>query len=185
MLVDGETCAVGASKWQSGGERGFEIFPWRTLLLVFVHIWMNLRQPKNGNDVFVLLACFCCRALRSLPVDVPAAVCLRRSGNICLFFNCSTHGIADVFIAASLLLPPWFFLKSEFRELLDRLFSWCDLCLPGNEQAFAESHRQKIQKFQVQIVQEMKRSNSARSQVCLVPLCDCGAGRAREEIQLL
>ncbi|CAM9511580.1 unnamed protein product [Ectocarpus fasciculatus] len=56
-------------------------------------------------------------------------------------------------------------LVDEFRELLDRLFSWCDLCLPGNEQAFAESHRQKIQKFQVQIVQEMKRSNSARSQV--------------------
>ncbi|CAM9211260.1 unnamed protein product [Ectocarpus fasciculatus] len=55
-------------------------------------------------------------------------------------------------------------LVDEFRELLDRLFSWCDLCLPGNEQAFAESHRQKIQKFQVQIVQEMKRSNSARSQ---------------------
>ena len=55
--------------------------------------------------------------------------------------------------------------KKEFRELLDRLFSWCDLCLPANEQAFAESHRQKIQKFQVQIVQEMKRSNSARSQV--------------------
>jgi len=55
--------------------------------------------------------------------------------------------------------------KIEFRELLDRLFSWCDLCLPANEQAFAESHRQKIQKFQVQIVQEMKRSNSARSQV--------------------
>lgn len=53
----------------------------------------------------------------------------------------------------------------EFRELLDRLFSWCDLCLPANEQAFAESHRQKIQKFQVQIVQEMKRSNNARSQV--------------------
>lgn len=53
----------------------------------------------------------------------------------------------------------------EIRELLDRLFSWCDLCLPANEQAFAESHRQKIQKFQVQIVQEMKRSNSARSQV--------------------
>lgn len=58
----------------------------------------------------------------------------------------------------------------EFRELLDRLFSWCDLCLPANEQAFAESHRQKIQKFQVQIVQEMKRSNSARSQVPK-PLC--------------
>ena len=58
--------------------------------------------------------------------------------------------------------------EKEFRELLDRLFSWCDLCLPANEQAFAESHRQKIQKFQVQIVQEMKRSNSARSQVgCL------------------
>eukprot|EP00752_Nemacystus_decipiens_P011952 g10597.t1 len=56
-------------------------------------------------------------------------------------------------------------LVDEFRELLDRLFSWCDLCLPANEQAFAESHRQKIQKFQVQIVQEMKRSNSARSQV--------------------
>ncbi|CBN74149.1 expressed unknown protein [Ectocarpus siliculosus] len=55
-------------------------------------------------------------------------------------------------------------LVDEFRELLDRLFSWCDLCLPGNDQAFAESHRQKIQKFQVQIVQEMKRSNSARSQ---------------------
>lgn len=55
--------------------------------------------------------------------------------------------------------------EAEFRELLDRLFSWCDLCLPANEQAFAESHRQKIQKFQVQIVQEMKRSNSARSQV--------------------
>ncbi|CAM9757732.1 unnamed protein product, partial [Discosporangium mesarthrocarpum] len=55
-------------------------------------------------------------------------------------------------------------LVDEFRELLDRLFSWCDLCLPANEQAFAESHRQKIQKFQVQIVQEMKRSNSARSQ---------------------
>lgn len=55
--------------------------------------------------------------------------------------------------------------QKEFRELLDRLFSWCDLCLPANEQAFAESHRQKIQKFQVQIVQEMKRSNSARSQV--------------------
>lgn len=54
---------------------------------------------------------------------------------------------------------------AEFRELLDRLFSWCDLCLPANEQAFAESHRQKIQKFQMQIVQEMKRSNSARSQV--------------------
>ncbi|CAN0072411.1 unnamed protein product [Ascophyllum nodosum] len=56
-------------------------------------------------------------------------------------------------------------LIDEFRELLDRLFSWCDLCLPANEQAFAESHRQKIQKFQVQIVQEMKRSNGARSQV--------------------
>lgn len=56
---------------------------------------------------------------------------------------------------------------AEFRELLDRLFSWCDLCLPANEQAFAESHRQRIQKFQMQIVQEMKRSNSARSQVGL------------------
>jgi hypothetical protein len=40
-------------------------------------------------------------------------------------------------------------LVDEFRELLDRLFSWCDLCLPAQEQAFAESHRLKIQKFQV------------------------------------
>ncbi|CAM9255081.1 unnamed protein product [Phaeothamnion confervicola] len=56
-------------------------------------------------------------------------------------------------------------LVDEFRELLDRLFSWCDLCLPAQEQAFAESHRQKIQRFQTQLVAEMKRSNSARSQV--------------------
>lgn len=67
--------------------------------------------------------------------------------------------------------------------MLDRLFSWCDLCLPGNEQAFAESHRQKIQKFQVQIVQEMKRSNSARSQVrtCTAE----GFGIAHEEAKPL
>ncbi|KAG5184825.1 hypothetical protein JKP88DRAFT_354345 [Tribonema minus] len=55
----------------------------------------------------------------------------------------------------------------EFRELLDKLFSWCDLCLPANEQSFAESHRLKIQKFQMQIVNEMKRTNSARTQVNL------------------
>lgn len=26
--------------------------------------------------------------------------------------------------------------------------NWCDLCLPANEQAFAEAHRIKIQHFQ-------------------------------------
>ncbi len=26
--------------------------------------------------------------------------------------------------------------------------NWCDLCLPANEQAFAEAHRIKIQQFQ-------------------------------------
>ncbi|CAM9666658.1 unnamed protein product [Chrysoparadoxa australica] len=56
-------------------------------------------------------------------------------------------------------------LVDEFRELLDRLFSWCDLCLPANDKAFAESGRMKIQKFQMQIVAEMKRSNSTRSTV--------------------
>eukprot|EP00904_Undaria_pinnatifida_P013154 jgi/Undpi1/896/HiC_scaffold_10.g04360.m1 len=79
----------------------------------------------------------------------------RRRKVCCVFFQ--TGEIYE--ISHELLV-----LVDEFRELLDRLFSWCDLCLPANEQAFAESHRQKIQKFQVQIVQEMKRSNSARSQ---------------------
>ncbi|CAM9303051.1 unnamed protein product [Pylaiella littoralis] len=36
----------------------------------------------------------------------------------------------------------------EARESLELLVNWCDLCLPANEQAFAESHRIKIQHFQ-------------------------------------
>ena len=81
-------------------------------------------------------------------------------------FSCSSSSLC-------LIVCSFVRTLAEFRELLDRLFSWCDLCLPANEQAFAESHRQKIQKFQVQIVQEMKRSNSARSQVRLdkTPVC--------------
>lgn len=81
-------------------------------------------------------------------------------------FHWSTPWLRLVSLVSLVTLDLVVFLtRTEFRELLDRLFSWCDLCLPANEQAFAESHRQKIQKFQMQIVQEMKRSNSARSQV--------------------
>eukprot|EP00904_Undaria_pinnatifida_P013157 jgi/Undpi1/8972/HiC_scaffold_26.g11433.m1 len=36
----------------------------------------------------------------------------------------------------------------EARESLELLVNWCDLCLPANEQAFAEAHRIKIQHFQ-------------------------------------
>eukprot|EP00752_Nemacystus_decipiens_P001779 g1719.t1 len=36
----------------------------------------------------------------------------------------------------------------EARETLEILVNWCDLCLPANEQAFAEAHRIKIQHFQ-------------------------------------
>ncbi|CAM9717945.1 unnamed protein product, partial [Discosporangium mesarthrocarpum] len=36
----------------------------------------------------------------------------------------------------------------EARENLELLVNWCDLCLPANEQAFAEAHRIKIQDFQ-------------------------------------
>ncbi|CAM9822143.1 unnamed protein product [Ectocarpus sp. 6 AP-2014] len=36
----------------------------------------------------------------------------------------------------------------EARETLELLVNWCDLCLPANEQAFAEAHRIKIQHFQ-------------------------------------
>lgn len=38
---------------------------------------------------------------------------------------------------------------AEARETLELLVNWCDLCLPANEQAFAEAHRIKIQHFQV------------------------------------
>lgn len=40
----------------------------------------------------------------------------------------------------------------EARETLEILVNWCDLCLPANEQAFAEAHRIKIQHFQASIV---------------------------------
>lgn len=43
---------------------------------------------------------------------------------------------------------PWWRCE-EARENLELLVSWCDLCLPANEQAFAEAHRIKIQDFQV------------------------------------
>ncbi|CAM9639451.1 unnamed protein product [Chrysoparadoxa australica] len=36
----------------------------------------------------------------------------------------------------------------EARELLELLVNWCDLCLPANEQSFAEAHRLKVQDFQ-------------------------------------
>lgn len=42
-----------------------------------------------------------------------------------------------------------FFDAAEARENLELLVNWCDLCLPANEQAFAEAHRIKIQDFQV------------------------------------
>lgn len=38
---------------------------------------------------------------------------------------------------------------TEARESLELLVNWCDLCLPANEQAFAEANRIKIQDFQV------------------------------------
>lgn len=37
---------------------------------------------------------------------------------------------------------------TEARESLELLVSWCDLCLPANEQAFAEANRIKIHDFQ-------------------------------------
>lgn len=40
----------------------------------------------------------------------------------------------------------------EARETLEILVNWCDLCLPANEQAFAEAHRIKIQHFQASLV---------------------------------
>lgn len=93
----------------------------------------------------------------------PARILLNIHGCSCLSVCLSVS--LSVCLPACILCFLFCIAIKEFRELLDRLFSWCDLCLPANEQAFAESHRQKIQKFQVQIVQEMKRSNSARSQV--------------------
>lgn len=41
--------------------------------------------------------------------------------------------------------------SAEARESLELLVNWCDLCLPANEQAFAEAHRIKIQDFQVSL----------------------------------
>jgi hypothetical protein len=60
-----------------------------------------------------------------------------------------THSLSSQLLCSNLLLFLANCMQTEFRELLDKLFSWCDLCLPANEQSFAESHRLKIQKFQV------------------------------------
>ena len=40
-------------------------------------------------------------------------------------------------------------LSVEARETLELLVNWCDLCLPANEQSFAEANRIKIQDFEV------------------------------------
>lgn len=46
---------------------------------------------------------------------------------------------------------------AEAREFLELVVNWCDLCLPANEQAFAEAHRIKIQDFQV-IISDTKQA---------------------------
>lgn len=50
----------------------------------------------------------------------------------------------EVFTVSQELLS----VLDEAREALELLVNWCDLCLPANEQAFAEAHRIKIQDFQ-------------------------------------
>ena len=46
----------------------------------------------------------------------------------------------------------YFLLFAEARESLELLVNWCDLCLPANEQAFAEAHRIKLQHFQARLL---------------------------------
>ena len=68
--------------------------------------------------------------------------------------------LAFLFFAPALALPRRC-CYPEARETLEILVNWCDLCLPANEQAFAEAHRIKIQHFQA-------RLRCLRSPPCLV-----------------
>jgi len=70
------------------------------------------------------------------------------------------HGARDCAFSSFVRRPSLFLLvvrpacvlvrrrHSEARETLEILVNWCDLCLPANEQAFAEANRIKIQHFQ-------------------------------------
>lgn len=66
-------------------------------------------------------------------------------------FFCISYAFGDALFPPQRLLRPRVLARwrvAEARETLDLLVNWCDLCLPANEQAFAESHRIKIQNFQ-------------------------------------
>ncbi|CAM9137682.1 unnamed protein product [Ascophyllum nodosum] len=53
----------------------------------------------------------------------------------------------------------------EARETLELLVNWCDLCLPANEQSFAEANRIKIQDFEEYLASVLQSVVSATGEV--------------------
>lgn len=91
-----------------------------------------------------------------------------RRNKVFEFFNrevtkANCYQTEEVFTVSQELLS----VLDEARESLELLVSWCDLCLPANEQAFAEANRIKIQDFQDYLASGMQSVVSATGEINL------------------